>query len=74
MTMKLMADEKGLMCPNCSGIDFDQVGTMEDGSLTCRDCKQTYVIKNAVPSQFMRVPGPIRPENWCPLYAKNSCA
>ena len=50
MTMKLMADEKGLMCPNCSGIDFDQVGTMKDGSLTCRDCKQTYVIKNAVPS------------------------
>ena len=50
MTVKFITDEKGLMCPNCSGVDLDQVGTMEDGSLTCRDCKQSYVIKNGVPS------------------------
>ena len=50
MKMKLMADDKGLMCPNCSGVDFVQAGTMQDGSLTCKDCNQSYLIKNAVPS------------------------
>ena len=50
MKMKLIANEKGLMCPNCSGVDFFQEGTMQDGLLKCKNCNQTYLIKNAVPS------------------------
>ena len=50
MTMNLFANEKGLMCPNCSGVGFDHEGNLEEGSLTCRNCKQVYIIKNKVPS------------------------
>ena len=50
MKMKLIADDKGLMCPNCSGLGFVQTGTSQDSSLTCKDCNQSFLIKNAVPS------------------------
>lgn len=38
------------MCPSCRSIEFETKGTLAEGSLTCKDCNQTYLVKDEVPS------------------------
>lgn len=50
MAIKILSEEKGLMCPNCRGVLFNSKGTLDDGSITCEGCDQNYTVNNQVPS------------------------
>ena len=46
MKISDLKTNKGIMCPSCRSMDFETEGTLAEGSLTCKNCNQSYVIKH----------------------------